>query len=107
MLGAASSPAEVRLACREGRHSTTTRGLSLGYVQCNLVVLPQVYAYEFLLYCQRNQRACPVLEVCDAGDPEPQRLAPGADVRVDLPRYAVFRNGEPQPHVTDIRDLWR
>jgi uncharacterized protein YcsI (UPF0317 family) len=107
MLSARSSPAEVRLACREGRHTTTTRGLALGYVQCNLVVLPQIYAYEFLLYCQRNQRACPVLEVCDTGNPEPRRLAPGADVRTDLPRYAVFRDGELQPHVTDVRNLWR
>jgi len=107
MLSATSSPAEVRLACRAGHHTSTTRGLSLGYVQCNLVVLPQVYAYEFLLYCQRNQRACPVLEVCDTGDPEPRCLAPGADVRTDLPRYAVFREGEPQPHVADIRGLWR
>ena len=101
------SPHEVRLACREGRLSGTTRGLALGYVQCNLVVIRERYAYEFLLYCQRNQRACPVLEVTDTGDPEPKRLAPGADLRTDLPRYAVYRDGSRLPDVTSIKELWQ
>ncbi len=107
IIGAQSHPREVRLACREGTFSGTTRGVALGYVQCNLVILRQVYAYEFLLYCQRNQRACPVLEVTDAGDPEPKQMAPGADLRTDLPRYAVYREGCRIPDVTDIRDLWQ
>lgn len=101
------SPREARLACREGRHTGTTRGVSMGYVQCNLVILREVYAYEFLLYCQRNQRACPVLEVCDTGDPEPRRLAPGADLRTDLPRYSVYCYGQRQDDVGDIRHLWQ
>ena len=101
------SPQEVRLACREGRLNSTTRGLAFGFVQCSLVVLRERYAYEFLLYCQRNQRACPVLEVTDTGDPEPKRLAPGADLRTDLPRYAVYREGSRLPDVTSIEDLWR
>ena len=101
------SPSEARLACRQGAHSGTTRGVAMGYVQCNLVVLRRAYAYDFLLYCQRNQRACPVLEVLDTGSPEPKRLAPGADLRTDLPRYAVYRNGTRQPDTTDIADLWQ
>ena len=79
----------------------------MGYVQCNLVVLRERYAYEFLLYCQRNQRACPVLEVTDTGNPEPRRLAPGADLRTDLPRYAVYRHGRRNRDTTDVRNLWR
>jgi uncharacterized protein YcsI (UPF0317 family) len=102
------SPAQqARLDIREKRHTGTTRGLALGYVQCNLVVLPRALAFDFMLYCQRNQRACPVLEVCDPGDPEPRRLAPGADLRTDLPRYAVYRNGIREPDVGDLRALWR
>ncbi len=100
-------PQAARLAIREKRHTGTTRGLAIGYVQCNLVIVPQALAYDLLLYCQRNQKACPVLEVTDAGDPEPKRLAPGADLRTDLPRYAVYRNGERQPDVTDLDALWR
>lgn len=79
----------------------------MGYLQCNLAIVSQRNAYDFLLYCQRNQKACPVLEVCDTGDPEPRELAPGADLRTDLPRYAVYRSGERLEDTTDIRDLWR
>ncbi len=79
----------------------------MGFVQCNLVVLRQAHAYDFLLYCQRNQRACPVLEVTDTGDPEPRHLAPGADLRTDLPRYAVYREGKRLADVTSVADLWR
>lgn len=99
-------PEEVRRACREGRWSSTTRGLAMGYVQCNLVIIREKYAYEFLLYCQRNQRACPVLEVTDVGDPEPKELAPGADLRTDLPRYAVYRDGRRLEDVTSIESFW-
>jgi uncharacterized protein YcsI (UPF0317 family) len=102
------SPAQTaRCDIREGRHRTTTRGLALGYVQCNLVILPQALAGEFLLYCQRNSRACPVLEVTDPGSFEPKQLAPGADLRTDVPKYAIYRHGVRQDDRTDIADLWR
>ena len=105
--GELASPLHVRQACREGLYTGTTRGLAMGFVQCNLVVLREAYAYEFLLYCQRNRRACPVLEVTDAGDPEPKRLAPGADLRTDLPRYAVYRKGERLQDLQCVKALWR
>jgi len=102
------TPAQAaRLAIREKRHTGTTRGLAPGYVQCNLAVIPRHLAFDFLLYCQRNPKACPVLEVCDPGDPEPRRLAPGADLRRDLPRYAVYRHGVREDDVTDLDALWR
>jgi uncharacterized protein YcsI (UPF0317 family) len=101
-----TDPREFRLACREGRYAGTSRGQALGFVQCNLVVLREKYAYEFLLYCQRNQRSCPVLEVTDAGCPEPKQLAPGADLRTDLPKYAVYRDGARLPDVSSIADHW-
>jgi uncharacterized protein YcsI (UPF0317 family) len=98
---------EARLAIREKRHTGSSRGLAMGYVQCNLVVIPQALAFDFMLYCQRNQRACPLLEVTDPGSAEPRRLAPGADLRTDLARYAVYRNGERLPDVDGISGLWR
>ena len=101
------TPRDFRRMCREGRYDGLTRGVALGYLQCNLVVLSRRYAYDFLVYCQRNQRACPVLEICDAGDPEPRELAPGADLRTDLPRYAVYREGVRAPDLTHTRELWQ
>jgi len=98
---------QERIDIREGRHTGTTRGLALGYVQCNLVVINQALSYEFLLYCQRNPRACPVIEVTDPGNPEPKMSAPRADLRTDLPLYAVYRKGAREPDRRNILDLWR
>lgn len=99
--------AEARLAMRRGEWTGTTAFKVSGYVQCNLVVLPQSDAYDFLVFCLRNPKACPVIEVTDPGDPEPRRCAPGADLRSDLPRYAVCRAGHCVEEPTDIRHLWR
>lgn len=106
MLTDTITPAEVRQRCRNGLLDTPTTGLALGYVQANLVILPTAWAFEFLLFCQRNPKACPVLDVTDAGDPEPKLLAPGADLRTDLPRYRVLQNGI-WTEATEIRSLWR
>jgi uncharacterized protein YcsI (UPF0317 family) len=107
LAGELTPPQRARSEIRQRRHTGTTRGLALGYVQCNLVILPQPLAYEFLLYCQRNQRACPVLEVTDAGAWEPKLSAPGADLRTDLPRYAVYRHGRRVGDETNIVHLWQ
>jgi uncharacterized protein YcsI (UPF0317 family) len=98
---------QARQAIRERKHTGTTRGLALGYVQCNLVILPQPLAYDFLLYCQRNQKACPIIEVTDVGSWEPTRSAPGADLRTDVPRYAVYRNGKRVADETNLVHLWQ
>ena len=97
----------ARLAIREGRHRGSSRGLAMGYVQCNLVIVPQSHAYDMLLYCQRNQRACPLIEVLDAGCWEPKHSAPGADLRTDLALYAIYRHGRRVADETSIKHLWR
>ena len=78
-----------------------TPGLALGYVQANLVVVPRDLAFDFLLFCQRNPKPCPLLDVTEPGDPEPRHVAPGADLRTDVPRYRVYRNGELVDEPTD------
>jgi len=97
---------DARSAMRRGEWAGGTTDKCPGHVQCNLVVLPRDAAFDFLVYCQRNQRACPVIEVTDPGDPQPRLAAPGADLRTDLPRYAVYRDGRREKDVTDIRELW-
>ncbi len=99
--------ADVRAACRRGALTQPTPGLALGFVQANLVVLPRDWAFDFLLFCQRNPRPCPLLDVTEPGDPEPKLIAPGADIRTDLPAYRVWENGElvAEPH--DVTRYWR
>ena len=100
-------PSEIRQRCRTGQLEAPTPGLALGYVQANLVVLPHNLAFEFLLFCQRNPKACPILDVTEVGNPEPKLIAPGADIRTDLPRYRIFRQGHLVEETTDIRPFWR
>jgi len=102
-----SSAAEVRAACRVAEFAQPTSGIALGYVQANLVVLPKEHAFDFLLFCQRNPKPCPLLEVTDPGQAEPNAVAPGADLRTDLPRYAVYVNGELTETPKDIARWWR
>jgi uncharacterized protein YcsI (UPF0317 family) len=97
---------QARLAMRQGKWKGPTVHRLKGWVQANLVVLPRSDAYEFLVYCNRNAKACPVIEVTDAGDPEPRTVAPGADLRTDLPRYAIYRRGARHGEAEEIVDLW-
>lgn len=99
--------ADVRAAARNGDVPGTTAGLALGYAQANLVVLPRELAFDFLLFCRRNPKPCPVLDVTDPGSAEPKEAAPGADLRTDVPRYRVYRHGEVVDEPTDVSDLWR
>lgn len=98
---------QARLAMRRGAWTGPTAFRVPGYVQCNLVILSEAEAYDFLLLCQRNAKACPLVEVTDCGLPEPRLSAPGADLRTDLPRYAVFRDGVKVEDMCDIRALWQ
>src|ERR687888_716299 len=100
-------PREIRADIRSGKLSGVTAGLGAGHVQANLAVLPKDYAYDFLLFCQRNSRPCPLIEVTDVGSPEPVGVAPGADLRTDLPRYRIYKDGVLADEVTDATPFWR
>jgi uncharacterized protein YcsI (UPF0317 family) len=98
---------EARHAFRRGTRAAHTSGLADDLVQANLVILPRDWALDFLVFCQRNPRPCPVLAVGDAGDPHLPGLAADLDLRTDLPRYRVWRDGELAGEVADIAALWR
>lgn len=95
------------MAARRCELSGPTCGLAPGFLQANLVIVPQSLAFDFLLFCQRNPKPCPLLEVTDPGSPEPHELAPGADLRTDLPKYRVYQRGKLIEEPTDIRRWWR
>mmetsp|Transcript_12280 Transcript_12280/g.18608 ORF Transcript_12280/g.18608 Transcript_12280/m.18608 type:complete len:264 (-) Transcript_12280:101-892(-) len=102
-----TSPSELRRACRDGRFSNQTSGQAPGYSQANLVILPKKYAFDFLLFCQRNPKSCPLLEVLEPGVHVTAQVAKDADIRTDLPKYRVYRDGVLTEEVTDISSLWR
>ena len=101
----AADPAAAREHYRAGL-AVPSSGWAPGYTQANLVVLPQDWAYDMLLFAQRNPQPVPLLDVTDAGSSSTV-LAPGADLRTDLPSYRGWRDGELVDEPTDVADLWR
>jgi uncharacterized protein YcsI (UPF0317 family) len=100
-------PREIRADIRAGKIGGITAGMGEGHVQANLAVLPRDHAYDFLLFCQRNPRPCPLIEVTDMGSAEPVGVAPGADLRTDIPRYRIYKDGVLADEVTDVTAYWR
>ncbi len=101
-----AGPAERR-RIRTGAFTGPTSGLAPGNVQANLVILPSNLAHDFLRFAQSNPRPCPVLAVSEEGSPHFPGLGEDLDIRTDLPRYRVWRQGElvEEPH--DIIHAWR
>lgn len=95
---------EARAAYRAGLIAPSA-GIAPGMTQANLIALPRDWAYDFLLYAQRNPKACPVLDVTDAGSPRTV-LAQGADLRTDLPLYRIWRDGKLVEEVSDATRAW-
>ncbi len=98
---------EARQAIRSGRWSGHTSGTAPHFVQGNVVILPEALANDFLRFCQRNPKPCPLLAVSEPGNPGLPRLGADLDIRTDVPRYRVWRKGELVDEVTDIGALWR
>lgn len=99
-------PKEVRKLI--GRHKITgeTSGMCIEYAQANLVVLPEKYAYDFLLFAMRNPTACPLLEVTDTGNRKLETIAKGADIATEIPKYRVYREGKLERECNDVADIW-
>jgi uncharacterized protein YcsI (UPF0317 family) len=92
---------------RRGEWTEETWGVCSGYVVTDVVILPKEYAYDYLVFSHRNPHALSVVDITDPGSPHPSRLAPDADLRTDLPRYIVYKDGELIDEPTDIKKYWR
>jgi uncharacterized protein YcsI (UPF0317 family) len=103
----ASDPRTARQLIRSGAYVGYTAGIAPGFVQANICILPIKWAEDFLLYCQRNPRPCPLLARSDLGDPRLPTLSDDLDIRTDVPRYHIFRDGAFVEEVTNIRSHWR
>ena len=103
----AMHPQEVKKLIREGKIDFQTSGMCAGYAQANLCILPKDYAFDFLLFCMRNPKPCPILEVGDVGSREFKAMASEGDVCTDFPKYRIWKNGVLEKEVTDISEYWQ
>jgi uncharacterized protein YcsI (UPF0317 family) len=99
--------ADVRMRCRLGLFDGQTAGLAPGYVQGNLAILPAALAGDFLRFCHLNPKPCPVIGIAEPGSPLVPALGAELDLRTDLPRYRVWRDGVLVDEPTSIGDIWR
>lgn len=99
-------PREFRRKVRSGQFVGPTNAVCPGFLQCNLVVLPAgPIAFDFLLFCQRNPKSCPLIEVVEEGFC-PTGIAQGADLRTDVPMYSIYRDGKFSEDVVDAKPYW-
>lgn len=98
---------QVRQNIRQGLFTLPTAGAAPGFVQANLVVLPKALAADFLLFCQRNPKPCPLLSVSDPGSTFFPGFGDDLDIRTDVPRYRVWRNGEMIDELSNVSSYWR
>jgi uncharacterized protein YcsI (UPF0317 family) len=97
----------ARLACRRGEVAGSTAGLAPGFVQGNLAILPAALAGDFLRFCQRNPKPCPIIGMSEPGDPRIPALGVDLDIRTDVPRYRVWQDGEIVDEPQDVMRWWR
>ncbi|MFE4350154.1 putative hydro-lyase [Peribacillus butanolivorans] len=101
-----ATPAELRAMIRNNELIKPTAGMANGYAQANLAILKKEHAFDFLLFCQRNPKSCPLLDVTEIGSPIPKFAAQSGDIRTDIPKYRIYKYGELVEEVTDISDYW-
>ena len=87
-------PRELRSLIRSGKFQTFTAGVSEGFLQANVVILPDKYASQFEKFCLKNPKPCPLLEVLPKGAYETKLIAQGADIRTDVPKYRIHRQNK-------------
>lgn len=101
------TPAELRGRFRQGAMAGPTAGLAPGFQQANVAILPADYGDAFAAWLAANPAACPLLARSAPGNPALPALGQDIDIRRDLPRYRLFRDGRAAATLTDIAGLWR
>ncbi|QIR07522.1 putative hydro-lyase [Salinivibrio costicola] len=99
--------AELRQKIGVNAYTGSTSGLAPGYLQANLVILPADWANDFLLFCQRNPVACPLIGVTEPGCPFLNDIGADIDISRHAPEYHVFYNGQFDTSVADLSEHWR
>jgi uncharacterized protein YcsI (UPF0317 family) len=103
-----TAPHAIRKMIREGDYSGPTIGFVPGFTQCNIIILPKRYAYDFLQFCHLNSDACSLVACSSTpGSHSLDTLGKDIDIRTDIPRYRVFKQGQLIEDVHDISRLWQ
>ena len=97
----------IRRQIRTGVFSGHTSGLAPRRIQGNVVILPADLATDFLLFCQRNPKPCPLLAVSEPGQTTLPTLGTDLDIRTDVPRYRIWRDGAVVDEPVNITTHWR
>lgn len=102
-----SDVADVRAAIRAQAYCSHTAGLGAGLLQANLAIMPEAYALDFMRFCQRNAKPCPLVGVSDTGQPMMHTMGRDIDIRTDVPAYNIYRDGKLDRSTEDISDAWQ
>ncbi len=97
---------ELRRTVRAGLFDGQTAGQAPDCLQGNVVMLPKAYAADFLRFCLNNPKPCPLIGLSEIGIPALPSLGSDIDIRRDVPRYRVHRDGMFYEERTDVADLW-
>lgn len=100
-------PKEIRELIKKDLLIKPTSGMCKGRVQANLAIVPKDLAYDFLLFAHKNPKACPILDVTEVGEYEPKMVAKGADIRYDIGKYRIYKNGILVDEPTNLKDYWQ
>ena len=98
---------ELRMAIRGGQYQGHTAGLASGRLQANIVILPESHALDFMRFCQRNPKPCPLVGVSETGNPVMHTLGHDIDIRTDVPAYNIYREGALSESCLSIESLWQ
>lgn len=97
---------QLRTLVRNGEFTGQTAGQAPDFLQGNVVILPKSYAPDFLQFCANNPKPCPLIGLSKPGDPALPTLGKGIDIRTDVPRYRIYREGELTEETTSIEEVW-
>lgn len=97
----------IRSLIRKSDYGSHTAGLADGVLQANLAIMPEAFALDFMRFCQRNPKPCPLSGVSDTGNPMMFTLGPDIDIRTDVPAYNIYKHGKLASSASDISDIWQ
>ena len=101
------TPQELRHQVRQGQLNAPTAGYCGEFAQANLAILPKAYADDFMRFCQRNPKACPLLGVGEPGQWNMESIGRDIDIRTDIPGYYLYRDGQLAGELTTLHDVWQ